>query len=65
MCNMIIDRHDMTAKLVESFFSGTRDRFQTDYVLHGQVLESLTFTVDISCSLAWNSHVDHITANAN
>ena len=40
-----------------------------DYILHGQVLESVTslryLGVDISGSLSWNTHVDRITRNAN
>ena len=42
---------------------------KTDYILHGQVLESVTCAkylgVDISSDLTWNSHVDRITGNAN
>ena len=42
-----------------------------DYILHGQVLESVTSArymylgMDISGSLYWNPHVDRITGNAN
>ena len=42
---------------------------KTDYVLHGQVLESVQCArylgVDISSGLTWNSHIDRVTANAN
>ena len=39
------------------------------YKLHGQVIEVVTSAkylgVDISSGLSWNSHIDHITGNAN
>ena len=43
---------------------------KTNYVLHGQVLESVTsvryLRVDyISSNLTWKSHVDRITGNTN
>ena len=42
---------------------------KTNYVLHGQVLESVTSArylgVDISSNLSWKTHVDRITGNAN
>ena len=42
---------------------------KTNYVLHGQVLESVTSArylgVDISGNLSWKTHVDRITGNAN
>ena len=42
---------------------------KTDYVLHGQVLESVPCARylgdDISSGLTWNSHIDRVTANAN
>ena len=42
---------------------------KTSYVLHGQILESVTSArylgVDISSNLTWNTHVDRITGNAN
>ena len=52
---------------------GTCDRHQktvkTDYILHGQVLESVPCArylgVDIPSGLTWNSHIDRVTANAN
>ena len=49
--------------------TGSRKTVKTDYVLHGQVLESVPCArylgVDISCGLTWNSHIDCVTANAN
>ena len=42
---------------------------KTNYVLHGQVLESVTSArylgVDISSNISWKTHVDRITGNAN
>ena len=42
---------------------------KTNYVLHGQILESVTSArylgVDISSNLTWKTHVDRITGNAN
>ena len=42
---------------------------KTNYVLHGQVLESVTSArylgVDIFSNLSWKTHVDRITGNAN
>ena len=42
---------------------------KTNYVLHGQVLESVTSArylgVDISSNLTWKAHVDRITGNEN
>ena len=47
----------------------SRDPLQTQYILHGQVLEAVSSArylgVDISSNLKWNTHVDRITANAN
>ena len=49
--------------------TGSRKTVKTDYVLHGQVLESVPcpryLGVDISSGLTWNSHIDCVTANAN
>ena len=49
--------------------SKSKRSIKTDYILHGQVLESVTCAkylgVDISSDLTWNSHVDRITGNAN
>ena len=49
--------------------TGSKKPVKTDYILHGQVLESVTSArylgVDISSSLSWNPHVDRITGNAN
>ena len=48
--------------------TGFRKTVKTDYVLHGQVLESVPCArylgVDISSGLTWNSHIDRVTANA-
>ena len=42
---------------------------KTNYVLHGQILESVTSArylgVDISSNLTWKTNVDRITGNAN
>ena len=42
---------------------------KTNYVLHGQVLESVPcaryLEVDVSSSLTWNSHIDRVIVNAN
>ena len=49
--------------------TGSRKTVKTDYVLHGQVMESVPCArylgVDISSGLTWNSHIDRVTANAN
>ena len=49
--------------------TGSKKPVKRDYILHGQVLESVTSArylgVDISSSLSWNPHVDRITGNAN
>ena len=49
--------------------TGSRKKVKTDYVLHGQVLESVPCArylgVDISSGLYWNSLIDRVTANAN
>ena len=47
----------------------SRTPFNTEYILHGQVLEVVTSArylgVDISSNLSWNTHVNRVTANAN
>ena len=49
--------------------AGSKRPVKRDYILHGQVLESVTCAkylgVDISGSLTWNSHIDWITGSAN
>ena len=49
--------------------TSSRNPLETQYILHGQVLEAVSSTrylgVDISSNLSWNTHVDRITANAN
>ena len=49
--------------------AGSKRPVKRDYILHGQVLESVTcakyLEVDISGSLIWNSHIDRITGSAN
>ena len=49
--------------------AGSKRPVKRDYILHGQVLESVTCAkylgVDISGSLTWNSHIDRITGSAN
>ena len=48
--------------------TSSRDPLQTQYILHGQVLEAVSSArylgVDTSSSPKWNTHVDRITANA-
>ena len=47
----------------------SKKTLKTNYILHGHVFESVPcamyLSVDISSGLTWNSHVDHVTANAN
>ena len=42
---------------------------KTEYILHDQVLESVTsaryFGVDISNNMSWNAHVTRVAANGN
>ena len=49
--------------------AGSKRPEKRDYILHSQVLESVTCAkylgVDISGSLTWNSHIDRITGSAN
>ena len=49
--------------------TGSKKPVKRDYILHGQVLESVTSArylgVDISGSLSWNPRVNCITGNAN
>ena len=49
--------------------TASRTPLQTQYILHGQVLEVVSSArylgVDISSNLNWNTHVDRITANAS
>ena len=49
--------------------TASRTLLQTQYILHGQVLEVVSSArylgVDISSNLNWNTHVDRITANAS
>ena len=51
------------------YVAGSRKTVKTDYVLHGQVLESVPsaryLRVDISSGLTWNSHIDLVTANCD
>ena len=47
--------------------SGSKRPVKGDYILHGQVLESVSCAkylgVDISGSLTWNSHIDRIASH--
>lgn len=47
----------------------SRTPLPTQYILHGQVLETVTSSkylgVDISSNLTWNNHIDQICAKAN
>ena len=49
--------------------TGSKRPVKRDYILHGQVLESVTCAkclgVDISGSITCNSHIDRITGSAN
>ena len=49
--------------------TGSKKPVQKDYILRGQVLESVTSArylgVDISGSLSWKPHIDRITGNVN
>ena len=49
--------------------TGSKKPIKRDYILHGQVLESVRSArylgVDIFGSLSWNPHVDRIIGNAN
>ena len=49
--------------------AGSKRHVRSDYILHGQVLESVTCAkylgVDISGSLSLNSHIDQIAGSAN
>ena len=49
--------------------TGSKIPIKKDYVLHGQVLESVSCAkylgVDISSSLTWNSHINRIVSSAN
>ena len=49
--------------------TGSKKPVKRDYILHGQVLESVTSArylgLDISSSLSWNPRVNRITGNAN
>ena len=49
--------------------TGSKIPIKKDYVLHGQVLESVSCAkylgVDISSSLSWNSHINRIVSSAN
>ena len=49
--------------------AGSKKPVETDYMLHGQVLETVTCAkylgVDISSGLSWNSHIDRIEGSAN
>ena len=46
-----------------------RTPLDTQYILHGQVLEVVSSArylgVDISSNLSWNTHVDRVETNAN
>ena len=49
--------------------STSRSPINTQYVLHGQVLETVSSArylgVDISSDLSWKTHINRITSNAN
>ena len=49
--------------------TASRTTLQTQYILHGQVLEAVSSArylgFDISSNLSWNTHVNRITSNAN
>ena len=65
-------RWDMGFKLSKCqvvHVTGSKKPVKRDYIMHGQVLESVTSArylgVEFSGSLSWNPHVDRITGNAN
>ena len=49
--------------------TGSIKTVKTDYVLHEQAIESVScvryLMVEISSGLTRNSHINHVTANAN
>ena len=49
--------------------TGSKVPIKKDYLLHGQVLESVScakyLAVDTSSSLSWNSHINRIVSSAN
>lgn len=49
--------------------TGSKKPLKSEYILHGQVLETVTCArylgVDISSNIKWNSHIDRVVGNAN
>ena len=49
--------------------TGSKNPHKSEYILHGQVLETVTCArylgVDISSNISWNSHIISVVGNAN
>ena len=49
--------------------TGSKSPFKSEYILHGQVLETVTCArylgVDISSNISWSSHIGRVVGNAN
>ena len=49
--------------------TGSKSPIKSEYILHGQVLETVTcaryLSVDIRSNISWTSHIDRVVGNAN
>ena len=49
--------------------TGSKSPYKSEYILHGQVLETVTCArylgVDISSNISWSSHIGCVVGNAN
>ena len=49
--------------------TGSKSPYKPEYILHGQVLETVTCArylgVDISSNISWSSHIKRVLGNAN
>ena len=49
--------------------TGSKSPIKSEYILHGQVLETVTCArylgVDIRSNISWTSHIDRVVGNAN
>ena len=49
--------------------TGSKSPYKSEYILHGQVLETVTCArylgVDISSNISWSSHIGRVVGNAN
>ena len=56
-------------QVVQVTGSKSKKPINSEYILHGQVLETVTCArylgVDVSSTLSWNSHIDRVVNNAN